>query len=76
MKEPFSSEILKYAEAEAARLLRKLTKEGAKAKTLTLAVDSGLGDQEITIDSAPRGPICAAAVRRPYCTRFIRFFRS
>ncbi len=55
MKEPFSSEILKYAEAEAARLLRKLTKEGAKAKTLTLAVDSGLGDQEITIDSSAKG---------------------
>ena len=63
MNELPASEILNYAHAEAARLLRALThapqstaKTAAKiaAPSLTLAIDPALSEQEIAIDSSAR----------------------
>ena len=52
MSNPLSNDILQYAQTEAARLLRKLTL--SKAQTLTLEVDPGLKEQEISIVSNAR----------------------
>lgn len=53
MNHPHSEDILLYARAEAARLLRHLTKESPDSKALTLAVDPALSAQEIAIVSTP-----------------------
>ena len=52
MNKTISDDIFKYAQAEAARLLRKLT--DPKAKSLTLGIDPSLKEQEIAIISSAR----------------------